>query len=320
MTHVHHVPNARRARIARFGAVLGALALLAGPAAARFAAAQDEDALKAFFEGKRVVTRIDLPGTQEGVDVRIDARQPIDYREYGDRLKTFGIALRAGDSAVVTIVKVKRDLIEFQLSGGGYGTFGDDTSTSVYIPLVEKSEREKDLERFVKEERDDRHRRELERELDEVRDRRERENRRIEVQRERASEIKREEIAERRLRGGSRFNLRYASPVPRDTTPDDVMAALAEFVDFSSLEGPPAAAFPVHPVTTAFDTPGVSDAGLRKGMLRQEVERMFGPAQEVSDHREGAVTVTTLVFFRSDERISADFIEDVLVSFTIRSR
>jgi len=43
---------------------------------------------------------------------------------------------------------------------------------------------------------------------------RERENRRIAVERERLSEAKAERIAERRLRGGSRFNLRYDERVP----------------------------------------------------------------------------------------------------------
>ena len=166
-----------------------------------------------------VVTRIDLPGTSEGVDVKVDGDRQMDYREYGNRLKTYGTALRAGDSATVTLVKVKKDLIEFQLSGGGYGTFGDDTSTSVYIPLVEKSRREEELERLVKDERDDRRRHQLEDELNDLRDRRERQNRRIEMERVRASEIKRDQIAERRLHGGSRFNIRYADVISRDIRP-----------------------------------------------------------------------------------------------------
>ena len=43
---------------------------------------------------------------------------------------------------------------------------------------------------------------------------RDRENRRIAVERERLSEAKRIRIAEQRLRGGSRFNLRYDDRVP----------------------------------------------------------------------------------------------------------
>src|SRR5581483_11412434 len=132
------------------------------------AAAQDEAALKAFFEGKRIVLKIDMPGTSDGVDVQADAARAIDYRRYGDRLKTYGTAIHAGESATVTLVKVKSYLIEFQLAGGGYGTFGDDTSTTVYIPHVEKSSRERELEKRIDDESDRRRRRELERELDEL--------------------------------------------------------------------------------------------------------------------------------------------------------
>ena len=67
---------------------------------------------------------------------------------------------------IVTLVKVKKDLIEFQLAGGGFGTFGDDTSTSVSIPDARKTEREKDLEKRIDDESDRNRRRSLQRELD----------------------------------------------------------------------------------------------------------------------------------------------------------
>src|SRR5437868_4746982 len=162
--------------------------VVSGLAAPAFA--QNEAALRSFFEGRRVTVRIDMPGTSDGVDVEADARRPIDYPKYRDNLKHDGIALRAGESATVTLVKVKKDLIEFQLAGGGYGTFGDDTSTSVYIPDAKKTEREKELEKAVDGEHDRDRRRKMERELDELRDRRERENRRIAAERERQSELK----------------------------------------------------------------------------------------------------------------------------------
>src|SRR5438552_1743290 len=199
------------------------------------AAAQNEGALKAFFEGKRVTLRIDMPGASDGVDVQGDAKQAIDYPRYRDNLKRYGTAIHSGDSITVTLVKVKKDLIEFQLGGGGYGTFGDDTSTSVYIADASKTESEKQLERLVRDEPDHDRRRRLERELDDLRDRRERENRRIAVERERASEAKAERIAERRLRGGSRFNLRYDDRVPTGIRAEDIIAALGDYVDFGSL-------------------------------------------------------------------------------------
>ena len=180
------------------GATTALLLILGAPLAA-----QDEDALRSVLEGQRVTLRIDMPGTSDGVDIRPDSRRPMDVGRYRNDLGKYGVAIRAGDRVVVTLVKVKSDHIEFQLGGGGFGTFWDDTSTSVYIPLVEKSEREKRLEREVREEDDRRRRRELQRELDDLRDRREAENRRIMAARARAEELKHDRIAAERLRGGS---------------------------------------------------------------------------------------------------------------------
>jgi hypothetical protein len=277
------------------------------------AAAQDEAALKTFFEGKRVVLKIDMPGTSDGVDVQADAARAIDYRRYGDRLKTYGTAIHAGESATVTLVKVKSDLIEFQLGGGGYGTFGDDTSTTVYLPHVEKTSRERELEKRIDEETDRRRRRDLERELDDLRDRRERENRRIDAERERAEESKRERLAERRLRGGSRFNLRYDDEVPRGIRPQEVIAALEQYVDFTAYGVAP-------PVTLAADEPVAARTALRKGMPRAEVERLCGAPVETSERRDGPLTTTTLVFLDGDQRITAQFVEDVLVRYSITSK
>lgn len=278
------------------------------------AAAQNEAALKAYFEGKRVAVRLDMPGDSDGVDVHADAKVAVDYGKYKDKLKRYGTAIHAGETAEVTLVKVKKDLIEFQLGGGGFGTFGDDTSTSVNIPLVEKSARERELEKRVKEEDDRDRRQQLERELDELRDRRERENRRIAAERDRLEEQKRERIAGERLHGGSRFNLRYEDRVPAGMRPEDVMAALAEYVDFG---GPAARPGPPPP-------PQSGQAGdvtmVKKGLSRGETERLFGAPASSSERREGGLAVTTLVFNVRDQRISADFVDDVLIRYAIMSR
>ena len=272
------------------------------------AAAQDEAALRSAFEGKRVTLRIDMPGTSDGVDVQGDARRALDYKEYGERLKRYGTAIRAGDSVTVTLVKLKKDLIELQLAGGGFGTFGDDTSTSVSIPDARKTQHERDLEKRMDDENDRDRRRALQRELDDVRDRRERENRRIAAERERLSEAKRIRIAEQRLRGGSRFNLRYDDRVPEGIRPQDLVAALGEYVDFEGGVRPEPAP-PVGDITA-----------LRKGMTRAEAERAFGRPTETSRKGDGDLAVTTLVFNVGDERVTADFVEDVLVRYTISSK
>jgi hypothetical protein len=293
------------ALVAAFPAVL----TLAAPAAA-----QNETALKSYFEGKRVTLRMDMPGTSGGVDVETDASRAVDYQRYRDDLKRYGTAIRAGDSITVTLVKVKKDLIEFQLGGGGFGTFGDDTGTSVTMPLLEKSEREKNLEKRIREEDEDRgRRRDLQRELDDLRDRRERENRRITVERERAEDRKRERVADERLRGGSRFNVRYADRVPASMRPEDLIAALTEYVDFRPAD----ARGDDAPLPT--ETAGAMGL-LRKGMLRVDAERAFGTAVESSEHRDGNLVIRTLVFIVGEQRIAADFVEDVLVRYTITSQ
>jgi hypothetical protein len=282
------------------------LAALASPAAA-----QSEGALKSYFEGMRVTLRMDMPGASDGVDVHPDADRAIDYKDYNNDLKRYGTAIRAGDTVSVTLVKLKKDLIEFHLAGGGFGTFGDDTSTSSNIPLVEKSDREKNLEKRIRDEDDRQRKRELQRDLDELHDRRERENRRITAEREQIEERKKERVAEERLRGGSRFNLRYKGSVPPGMRPEDVIAALSGYVDFRATD------------TRQDETPAAARGDitlLRKGMLRADAEREFGKPLESSERREGEITVATLVFSVGEQRVAADFVEDVLVRYTITSK
>jgi hypothetical protein len=299
-----------RVAILRISAVSVICLLAAAPVAA-----QDESALKSFFEGKRVTLKIDMPGTSDGVDVKVDAKQRINYKDEEHNLKSYGAAILTGDTVPVTLVKVKKDHIEFQLAGGGYGTFGDDTSTGVSLPDVERSEQERELEKLVRNETDSERRHHLERELDELRDRRERENRRIAIERERLEEEKRARLAERRLRGGSRFNVRYDDRVPTDIGPLDVVAALREYVDFGELD----------PISSgrrdaAIAAPPGDINQVSKGMTRAEVERVLGRPADLSERREGGLVITTLMFSVGDRRITADFVEDVLVRYAITSR
>lgn len=194
--------------------------------------AQNEAALREDLEGRRVRLKIDMPGTQEGIDLHVESRRPMNYPEYGDRLKRFGVSLHKGDTATITLIKVKKDLIEFQLDGGGFGTLMDNTDTSANLPFVQKSGREKELEQLVKEENDSRRRKKLQEELDDLRDRRDRENRRISAERARIEERKKERVAEERRNGGSRFNLRYEGSVPRNLRAQDIMDALSEYLTF----------------------------------------------------------------------------------------
>ena len=108
---------------------VGALVALAAPLRA-----QNEAVLRQAFEGKVVTVKIDMPATQQGVDVYPLDQMPVDFREVAQRLKDNSTALRIGQQVMVTKVVVKKNShIEFQLGGGGYGTFGDKTSTDVSV-------------------------------------------------------------------------------------------------------------------------------------------------------------------------------------------
>jgi hypothetical protein len=297
-------------------AFLIAAAILAHPV---LASAQDEAAVRSALEGRRVTVTIDMPGSEDGVDIQADSSRPLDYQRYGERLKAYGTAIRAGETATVTLVKIKKDLIEFQLGGGGFGTFSDDTSTSVPIRLVEKSERERTLEKTVRKEDDPRRRRELERELNDLRARREGENRRLEALRVAAEERKRARIADERLRGGSRFNLRYEGRVPPGITATEVVAALASYVDFGGGAAGTLDAIDAGPAVV-ISSRSADDVVPRKGMSRAAAEQALGRAVESSMRQEGRVQIETAVFVRGDERITAEFAEGVLIRYAIASR
>jgi hypothetical protein len=279
-------------------------ALLAAPAFA-----QNEAALRSAFEGRRVTVKVDMPGSSDGIDVRVEPGRSLDMNRYRNDLKKYGAAIHAGDTAMVTLVKVKKDIIEFQLDGGGFGTFGDDTSSSVNMADAPKSEREKTLEKEVRDEKDATRKKSLQTELDRLKDRREAENRRIAVERSRLEAIKRDQIAEKRLRGGSRFNIRYKDRVPDGIHSEDITTALAEYIDFKA--GAPA----------ALGSARAADAtALRKGMLREDVESLFGRGSQLSQRMVGDFRMLTLVFVAGEQRITADFVEDVLVRYAIASK
>lgn len=281
----------------------------AGPACA-----QSEAQLRDYFEGKPVTVKIDMPGTSDGIDVFPDARRPIDMEEYSRRIKASGVAIHSGETVMITKVHVKDNLVEFQLAGGGFGTFGDDTSTSVYVPSVSKSRREKELERAVKDEHDSGRRRRLQHELDEVRAEREREDANNQAAAATAQEAKTARIADERLRGGSRFNIHYEDGVPAGLGPDGVMRTLADYVDFAAA--PDAADAPV----AAGPAPAGGGSGLRKGMTMAEVEDVLGRPEKSAERQEGSLKVVAATYSLDDQRVTAEFVEGVLVRYSITSK
>lgn len=195
--------------------------------------AQTEEHLKRYFEGRRVEVKIDMPATKDGINVYPEKSRLIDYNRYGNLLKTYGVSVREGDRIMITKIKVKDKHIEFQLGGGGYGTLGDETSSTIYVPSASKSRREKNLEKELEYENDWRRRRRIKEELDYLRREREREDSRNKAEVAEAEELAKQRIEEKRLQGGSRFNIRFERNLTSDDlTPETIMETLAEYVEF----------------------------------------------------------------------------------------
>ena len=306
-----------RVLIAPFAAIV--LGVTAAPVNA-----QTEWDLKQAFEGKFVIVKMDMPATQRGVDLYPDRQPSVDFREYSARVREFGVALKPGDRIMVTTVRVKKKNIEFQLGGGGYGVFGDDTGY-VYVPEESKSRREKDLEKWIKDERDYERRRRMQRELDDLRRDRERENRRAQSESRELTAQKESEIASKRLDAGSRFNLwfdeyRLASRLP---TPREMRLMLAQFVDFE--EGPggrpdmrtEARPLPPPPAPRG-DLSRVSE--LRRGMSMNDVHDMLGDPTRNKAGKQGELTTITEWYEDGDRVTEVVYVGNVIVRFSTASK
>ncbi len=309
----------------RFTLIVAALAFLLVSAPAK---AQDAATVQNYFNGKQVVLKIDMPGSQKGVDLRFNKPTPMDWKEYGSRMKQFGAAIHQGDVARVTSVVVKGDMIEFQLDGGGFGTFGDDTNTTVTAKPLDKSDYEKDLERQIANTDDDDKRRALQRDLDRERARRERQDAINQRQAQLASQQKAQVVAQNRLSGGSRFNLRWQGSIPADQlTPEAVMQRLSEYVSFDAAQpgnamaiskpgasGPPATAAP----TDSSNVP--STAKLKRGMKIDEVTALLGPGKLLSESAgDGGLKTQVMEYRTGERRVDVTYVEGLVVRYSITS-
>ena len=282
---------------------------------------QANASLESYFTGKQVMVKIDMPGSQKGVDLKYNKPSPMDWNDYSSRLKANGVAIHKGDVARVTKFVVKNDMIEVQLNGGGFGTAGDDSSTVVSATYVPKSQYEKDLEKQISATTDAKKKRDLQSDLDRERSRRERLDAKNQSDAQIASQMKAQQVADRRLQGGSRFNLRWQGSIPSDSrNPDAVIKLLADYIDFNvaDADGPPAAL----PVTAT--VPGGAGSGvsqLKRGMRVDEVSNLLGQGRVLSEStsNEGLKT-QVFEYTTADSVVGVTCVEGVVVKYTISSR
>ena len=278
--------------------VLGALLVSAGPA-------QTPASLEAYFEGTHVEIKMDMPGDNDGVDVWPHREIPVDFTQVGNRLRRFGVALRKGESVMVTEIRVKKKLIEFQLRGGGYsGAAG-----APYISTnVRKSSREKELDDLIKEEADERRKNQLKAERRDLRDERRREEAQLRAEAAQAKALAEQRERELRATSGSRFNLRFSGPVPDEfVRPEGLAAALADYVDFG--DGSAGALFQ-----------SASAFPLRKGMSAAEVEAVFGQPSGRATETAAGLEVERHVYELAEATLTVRYVDGVLVKYVLESR
>jgi hypothetical protein len=287
--------------------IAAALTLLAHPARA-----QNEAALRQAFEGKVVTVRIDMPATNKGVDVYPLDQMPVNFREVAERLKDNSTSLRIGQQVMVTKVLIKQSShIEFQLGGGGYGTFGDNTSdgSGLHFSPQGETRAERVLRDSIRKAQGPTKRKQFERELASLRNERERENARAQAEAKQAQSVIEANLRARRAESGSRFNVRYRNGIPADAlTPAGLRRALAPYVDFGTAEGA------AGPASRPAD---VASPALRKGLLLADVEAILGPAATATEKKEGRLTVLERTYRKDGQRVAASFVNGVLIDFAI---
>ncbi len=195
------------------------------------------------------------------------------------------------------------------------------TATST-ARTADKSSYEKQLQRDLDNTTDPAQRRNLQRELDRARDRRERQDQDNRNAAQVATQINKQQIADKRLQGGSRFNLRWAGAIPANqNNPDAITRLLANYVTVESVQGPGVQGAGAPLVA---DTPVASGvpatAQLKRGMPMNEVTGLFGQGRQLSQSvsPEGLKT-QTVQYSSGDRTVEVIYVEGLVVKYSISS-
>ena len=63
-----------------------------------------------------------------------------------------------------------------------------------------------------------------------------------------------------------------------------------------------------------------SSMSLRKGMSWDDVRRLLGVPEKTADRMEGRLKVTTATFTSGDHQVDAEFVEGILIKYSIASK
>lgn len=89
---------------------------------------QAQKQLEVLLLNKQLIAKVTFPAYQSGIDLKIDGTWNMKLATR--MIKDHGVGIEVDEKASVTNVKLKGDLIEIHLNGGGAGTLGDVFMTS----------------------------------------------------------------------------------------------------------------------------------------------------------------------------------------------
>lgn len=278
-----------------------------GVCASAYLCAQSEADLRDYFEGRTVVVKQDLPAGKTAIDIYPESASPINYADYSRRLKQFGAAFRRNQSVPLTSVRVNDRSIELQL-GATAEAPADEVQPAASV-AVEKSPRERSLERDIERETDPERLARMQQELDALRKQRQKDDARLKAA---LAQLSNGNAGGQRVANAvSRIDLVFNGGVPaRALNPDYVKSALKSWIDFNAAERPAPPA--PSPASSDDNAPAT---GLRKGMTEAELVRLYGEPARRESSTQGDLRIDVLTFKRDGTTLEATEVEGVVVRF-----
>lgn len=197
-----------------------------------------EQRIRKALEGRFIVTKMDLPAIETGVEMIFDdANVSFDDANYQKQLREYGVAVKKGSRAKITGVRISPKGIEVDLDGGGspgrdWIVAGITLTTPAPAP---KTDREIELERQIQLETSPAAIGNLRREIEYERDRRLAQDERNRHTFERFSRVRSEYIEQNRKTWGSKLIIVVRSRKPT-VTMREMMKSLSKYVEILPRE------------------------------------------------------------------------------------
>jgi hypothetical protein len=318
--------DARPGRVGRAAALTAraGVGLILAAVTASHAAAQPKEAAAALEKallGREVRARVDMPAASAGIDLYLQKEPEYDAAVLAERISSYGVAIRQGQTTLITKVKVNKKNIELQLGGGGWGTFADDNGL-VVAKLDEPSPRQKELERERKRTTDPKRKKDIDRELNELRESLRRQHEEAFRHARAITALNQKEIARKRLDAGSRFNIWYADKRLEQWAPtaEELMYSLADYLELVPVSAGAPRVASSSPAVSNGGGGGATAANVRRGMTPAQVYDALGFPTRRKVSPQGELDGSVETWETRTQVIEVTFVGGVAVNVTTAKR